>query len=92
VFSGANVVLMALAVGTLIPPQKHARELWLVIILGAVPVLTNGLIEPRYLIPAAGLFLLFFDFAEIDARRLAVWWAVLCALHAPFVVKALSLW
>ncbi|MES2697775.1 MAG: hypothetical protein V4773_30210 [Verrucomicrobiota bacterium] len=92
VVSAINIVLMTAAVGLAITRQAQRVALWWVLAVGALPVVTNGLVEPRYLIPAAGFLLCFVEIERSDWRRLAVWWAVLSAAHAPFVAKALSLW
>jgi hypothetical protein len=90
--SGLNIVLMTVAIVRMFARQPHRRELWLATAFGALPVLTNGLVEPRYFIPAAGLMLLFLDVGDSDWRRLAFWWGALSLAHAPFVATALSLW
>lgn len=90
--SGLNVVLMATALVLVVTRQRWRRALWLVLVIGAVPVVTNGLVEPRYLIPLAAFFLALVEIDAANWRRLAVWWAVLSAVHAPFVARALSLW
>lgn len=92
VISGLNVVLMVTAIALVVARQRWRWVLWLVLAVGAVPVVTNGLVEPRYLIPLAGFFLLFVEIDGVNWRRLAVWWALLSAVHAPFVAWALSLW
>lgn len=91
--SALNVVLMAVAVARVFAGQRHWRALWLAAAFGALPVATNGLVEPRYLIPAAGFILTLLDVGDgADWRRLAWWWGALSAAHAPFVARALSLW
>ena len=92
VASALNVVLMAAAIFAVIQAQRHRRALWLVVTLGAVPVATNSLVEPRYYIPLAGMLLCFLEIRSADYRRLVLWWALLTAVHAPFVARALSLW
>lgn len=92
VISALNIVLMALAVALVISRQRRAKALWLVLAIGAVPVVTNGLVEPRYLISGAGFALCLLGIGRSDWRRLALWWGVLSAVHAPFVFKGLSLW
>lgn len=92
VASGLNIVLMATALALVINRQAHRRHLWLALLFGLALPGVNGLVEPRYFIPAAGFFLLFAELPRADARRLLVWWAVLCAVHAPFVAEGVSLW
>lgn len=92
VVSALNIVLMTLAVALVIVRQRQARALWLVLAIGAVPVVTNGLVEPRYLIPGAAFALGLLEIGRSDGRALALWWGVLSAVHAPFVFKGLSLW
>lgn len=92
VVSALIIVLMAFAVALVIVRQRHAKALWLVLTIGAVPVATNGLVEPRYLISGAVFALCLLEIGRSDWRRLAIWWGVLSAAHAPFVFKGLSLW
>lgn len=92
VASGINLVVMMLALGAVFARQPWRRELWLAVAFGMLPVLTNSLVEPRYFMAAAGGVLLFLDLADTEWRRLAVWWALLSAVHAPFVAQGLSLW
>lgn len=90
--SGLNVVLMIASLGWVVIGQRHRLALGLAVAVGMLPVVTNGLVEPRYFIPGAVVFLLFLEIPPADFRRLAGWWAVLSAIHAPFVANALSLW
>jgi hypothetical protein len=90
--SALNVVLMFATLIAFVRHQSHRRELWLALAAGAALPLTNNLVEPRYFIPGAAFVLLFLEIDRIDARWLAIWWAMLCALHAPFVAAGLSLW
>jgi alpha-1,2-glucosyltransferase len=92
VVSGLNLVLMALAIGRLIHAQRLRRPLWIALAVGCVPVVTNSLVEPRYFIPLAGMMLCLVEFDLGTWRRLAVWWGLLAAAHAPLVARALSLW
>jgi hypothetical protein len=92
VVSGANVVLMAVALWLAFARQARRWELWLAVGFGALPAFTNGLVEPRYFIPAVGFGLVFMELGSADWRRLAWWWGGLTSLHAPFVATALSLW
>ncbi|MGH7957740.1 MAG: hypothetical protein ACREH8_12145 [Opitutaceae bacterium] len=92
IVSGINLVLMGVAVWFAISRQRHRIELWLALGCGALPPLTNSLVEPRYFIPGLVFILFFIEFDSADLRRLAWWWAFLCAVHAPLVATALSLW
>jgi hypothetical protein len=90
--SGINLVVMTAALGAVIARQRHRLPLWLALGCGMALPLTNSLVEPRYFIPVAGMLLLFLELSDRTWRLLIVWWALLCALHAPFVAAALSLW
>lgn len=90
--SSLNVVLMTFALVRFLGNRVHRLPLFLALAVGAVPVLSNGLVEPRYMIPAAGFLLCFIKFSAIEWRYLAGWWALLTVAHAPFVAKGLSLW
>lgn len=90
--SGLNVVLMSAALAFTFARQPHRRELWLTLAFGALLPLTNNLVEPRYFITGAVFILFFLELAPSDSRRLAGWWLVLCALHAPFIARGVSLW
>lgn len=90
--SAINIVVMAAAVVEVFRRQRCHAMLWIALAIGITPALTNRLIEPRYFIPAAGILLTLIEIPAADWRRLAVWWAVLSAIHAPFVARALSLW
>ena len=92
VASSLNVVLMAVALAKFLANQPQRLALFLTLAVGAVPVLTNGLVEPRYMIPAAGFLLCFIKFTALEWRCLAGWWALLTAIHAPLVAQGLSLW
>jgi hypothetical protein len=72
--------------------QPHRRLLWLALGFGALLPLANSLVEPRYFIEAAAVVLLWLELAPADTRRLAVWWALLCAAHAPFIARGVALW
>jgi hypothetical protein len=85
-------VVMTAALGAVIARQRHRLPLWLALGCGMALPLTNSLVEPRYFIPVAGMLLLFLELSDRTWRLLIVWWALLCALHAPFVAAALSLW
>ena len=90
--SGLNLVLMTAALALAFARQPHRRTLWLALAFGALLPLTNSLVEPRYFIGAAVFVLFFLELPPADTRRLAVWWLLLCALHAPFVARGVSLW
>jgi len=90
--SGLNLVLMALALTLTISRQPYSLLLWLALGFGALQPFTNSLVEPRYFIPVAAFFLLFLNLAPATTRRLTFWWLLLCAVHAPFIARGLSLW
>ena len=90
--SGLNLVLMAAALVVAFARQPRRRELWLTLAFGALLPLTNNLVEPRYFITPVVFILLFLEPTTADTRRLTVWWFLLCALHAPFIARGVSLW
>jgi len=72
--------------------QESRIELSLVAGFSVVLLALNGLVEPRYFITPV-VFWLFFLRLEFSVwRTLAVWWALLCAAHAPFIIRLASLW
>lgn len=72
--------------------QRCARELLLLLPFGAVLLLTNGLVEPRYFIQPCALALLFLEPGPATQRRQAGWFALLCAVQSAFVLDGLALW
>jgi len=91
-WSGANLVLVALALAAGFARQPYRVALWLSLLVGSVPAAVNFLGEPRYFIPPL-VFLLFF--LRLDRRTfcgLAGWFGLLCLVHAPWVAAGLSLW
>jgi hypothetical protein len=92
VASAVNIVLMAVALLLTLAAQVRRRELAFALLFGALLPFANNLVEPRYFIPGAAFFLLFLDLTRADMRRLLIWWGLLCAGHAPFVARGLSLW
>jgi hypothetical protein len=91
--SAANVVLMSGALASVIARQRSTRRgLLLALACGAVLPLANNLVEPRYFIPALAFVLLLAEIDAANGRRLAAWWALLGACHAPFIARGLSLW
>lgn len=92
VLSSANVVLMAGALWLVVRAQRYRRELAAAVLFGALLPLANNLVEPRYFIPGIAFFLLFLEVRAADRRWLTAWWALLCAAHAPFIARGLSLW
>lgn len=92
VASGINIVAAIVVLGCLIARQPQRLALVLSLVFGAMLPAANSLVEPRYFIPMAVFLLLWSEVDAGTARRLTLWWAVLCLVHAPFIVKALSLW
>ena len=72
--------------------QQSVRELSLLLPFGTLLLLTNGLVEPRYLIPPCALALLFLGPSPAGQRRQIGWFALLCLVQAPFVLTGLALW
>lgn len=90
--SGLNVVAMAGAVGWAVWRQPRRGELAWALVCGLAVPLTNGLAEPRYWLPLAAMVLLLVDFPAAAGRRLVLWWALLCLVHAPWIALGRSLW
>lgn len=89
--SGLTIVGMLAGLAWLFARQRYARELWLLLPFGAGLLLTNGLVEPRYLIPPCALALLWLVPGP-GLRRQALWFGLLCLVQAPFVLTGLALW
>jgi hypothetical protein len=90
--SGLVLVLLAVATWRGFRRQARARELWLVLFCGGLLLATNRLVDPRYYITPAVMLLLFLDLEARTVRWLLGWFALLCAVHAPYIAKGLSLW
>jgi hypothetical protein len=90
--SGMLLVLLAVATWRGFQAQSRRRELWLVLFCGAILLATNRLVDPRYYITPAVMLLLFLDLDTRLTRWLAAWFALICAVHAPFIARGLSLW
>jgi hypothetical protein len=90
--SGLNVVALALSLVVALRRQPQGGAIALALLAGAAPVAISGLVEPRYFIPPLvfALFLVRLDRAATVA--LGVWWALLVAGHAPFIVTGRALW
>jgi hypothetical protein len=91
VISGLTVVGTIAGFAFLFARQRHGRELWLLLPFGAVLLLTNGLVEPRYLIAPCSLGLLWLEPGAGLVRQTG-WFAFLCMLQSPFVMTGLALW
>lgn len=92
VVSGLLIVATAFAGWRWLRREPRGIELAAVCLTGAVLLATNSLVEPRYLIPPAAFALLLMAPDETRVRHLCVWFAILCAAHAPFIVLGKSLW
>lgn len=89
--SGLIIVGVAAGLAYLFDRQRYRRELWLVLPFAAVLLLTNGLVEPRYLIPPCALGLLWLEPGPGLVRQ-ATWFGLLCAVQSPFILTRLALW
>ncbi len=89
--SGLLIVGSLAGLGWIFARQRYGRELWLLLPFGAVLLLTNGLVEPRYLIPPCALGLMWLDGGS-SGPRLAAWFTLLCLIQAPFALLGLALW
>jgi hypothetical protein len=72
--------------------QAFRGELLLVALFSLILLSTNGLVEPRYFITPAVFWLLFAEFSLRGFVLLVGWFALICAVHAPFIMRTLSLW
>jgi hypothetical protein len=91
IFSGLVIVGTLAGLAYLFGRQRFTRELWLVLPFGALLLLTNGLVEPRYLIPPCVLGLLWLETGAGFGRQ-AAWFGLLCVVQSPFVMTGLALW
>ena len=90
--SGLLIVSMIWAVVRLVVAEPRRAELAGAFLSGAVLLATNNLVEPRYFITPA-VFVLFFLAPDLTrSRRLSLWFLLLCAAHAPFILTAKALW
>lgn len=90
--SGAVVLGISLTLVRIFRAQTYTRALTLVVVVGAVLLGSNFLVEPRYYLPPAVMLL---TLLEIDGRTsawLAVWFAALNVAYAPFILGGYSLW
>jgi hypothetical protein len=90
--SGLNLVALAAVLWLALAPQRFRAALWLNFACGAALLASNSLVEPRYFIVPAAFALLFVELSPRESRVLTGWFALLCAVHAPFIVANLSLW
>jgi hypothetical protein len=90
--SGANLVLVALALIAGFARQPQRVALWLSLLLGSGPAMVNFLVEPRYFIPPLVFLLFFLRLDWPSFRRLAGWFGLLCLVQAPWVAAGLALW
>lgn len=90
--SAFNVVLMAIALAREVSRQPLRREILLIGALGTLLLCTSQLVEPRYFIPPIALALCYWRWEERAARWTTMWFATLSIVHAPFILRGLSLW
>ena len=90
--SSLLVVLMAAGLVRAALVRRAGGELALVALFSVVLLATNGLVEPRYFITPIVFWLFHTGCSRGPWLILAGWWALLCAVHAPFVIRILSLW
>lgn len=90
--SGLNLVALAVAVWWVIPRQRFSAALWLNFACSIALLASNFLVEPRYFIVPTVFTLLFLEVPSRESQMLVGWFALLCAVHAPFIVANLSLW
>ena len=90
--SGLLIVAVAFACWWQWRAQPRKIELAGVFVIGAALIASNNLVEPRYFITPAAFVLLFLGPDEARSRRLCLWFGILCAAHAPFILLGKSLW
>jgi hypothetical protein len=90
--SGLTVVAIVGGLAYLFDRQRCTRELWLILPFGALLLLSNGLVEPRYFIPPCALALLFLEPRVNGLTRQIGWFGLLCLLTSPFTLDRLALW
>jgi hypothetical protein len=90
--SGLIVVAVAVGLAFLCKRERDARELWLILPFGALLLLSNELVEPRYFMPPCALALLFLEPGRNGLLRQIRWFALLCLLTSPFTLQRLALW
>ncbi len=72
--------------------QRFRHDLWLTLPFSAALLASNFLVDPRYYITPAVFILFFYQFSRRQIAGLLVWFALVCAVHAPFIVAGKSLW
>ncbi len=92
VLSGLVVAGTVAGLGWLFARQQSTRELWLLLPVGAVLLLSNGLVEPRYCLPPCALALLFLSPGRPGLVRQIRWFAVLCLVQSALLLDKLALW
>jgi hypothetical protein len=92
IVSGVSVVAVVGMTVVVFQRQPHRHALWLVLLFGAVLLATNSLVDPRYYITPAAFLLCLLKLEPRTYLWLAAWFALLCALHDPFIVMGKSLW
>lgn len=90
--SGLLLVGQVAALVALTAGQPRRRELLLLLPFTGLLMLSNGLVDPRYFIPPLALALLYYRPTEAGLHRQIRWFALLCAVLAPFVLPRLALW
>ncbi len=90
----SGLIVVGLTVGLIhtFARQRCTRELLLLLPFGALLLLANGLVEPRYLIQPCALGLLFLEPGATALRRQLGWFALLCVVQSIFVPQGLALW
>ncbi|WP_438482295.1 hypothetical protein [Oleiharenicola lentus] len=90
--SSLLLVLVPVALGVALRGQRYARELFLIAPFGVALLLSNGLVDPRYLIPPCALGLLFIQPDRPSLCIIAGWFLLLCLIQSPLVMARLILW
>jgi hypothetical protein len=90
--SGASMVAVALMTALIFRQQPQRRALWFALLFGAILLGTNSLVDPRYYITPAAMLLCLMKVETRTYLWFAAWFALLCAVHAPFILTGRSLW
>lgn len=90
--SGAAIVFSALAITKICCRPPYGLSVALTLPFAVALIGSNSLVDPRYYITPIVLVLLFVRPSPREFRLLGRWWALICLVHAPFIIAGYSLW
>jgi hypothetical protein len=90
--SSANLVFQAAWLTVAIRQHTNRWPLLFCILAGLATAGINGLVEPRYFIPAITVAIFYLQLSREHFNRLAIWWAKLSLLLLPWVLTGIALW